>query len=188
MSTSDFDREKLQERLAKLSGGVGVIKVGAATEVEMKQKQQKIEDALAATKAAIEEGIVPGGGVALIRALKSLEQINISGEEKIGLNILKRALEEPLRIIASNAGKDGAVVVEEIKKHPEISYGYNAAEDRYEDLVLVGIIDPTKVTRFALQNAVSAAALLLTTEAAITDLPEKDDKKPGMPPMGGMEY
>jgi chaperonin GroEL len=188
MSTSDFDREKLQERMAKLSGGVGVIKVGAATEVEMKQKQQKIEDALAATKAAIEEGIVPGGGVALIRALKSLEDAKISGEEKIGLNILKRALEEPLRIIASNAGKDGAVVVEEIKKHPEISYGYNAAEDRYEDLVLVGIIDPTKVTRFALQNAVSAAALLLTTEAAITDLPEKDDKKSGMPPMGGMEY
>jgi chaperonin GroEL len=188
MSTSDFDREKLQERMAKLSGGVGVIKVGAATEVEMKQKQQKIEDALAATKAAIEEGIVPGGGVALVRALKSLEDVKISGEEKIGLNILRRALEEPLRIIASNAGKDGAVVVEEIKKHTETSFGYNAAEDKYEDLVLAGVIDPTKVTRSALQNAVSAAALLLTTEAAITDLPEKDDKKSGMPPMGGMDY
>jgi chaperonin GroEL len=187
-SSSEFDKEKLQERLAKLSGGVGIIKVGAATEVEMKQKQQKIEDALAATKAAVEEGIVPGGGVALIRALKAFEDIKVKGEEKVGLNILRRALEEPLRQIAANAGKDGAVVVEEVKKHSQNNFGYNAAEDRYEDLVKAGVIDPTKVTRSALQNAVSAAALLLTTEAAVTDLPEKDDKKmPGMPPMGGMD-
>lgn len=185
-TTSEFDKEKLQERLAKLSGGVGVIKVGAATEVEQKQKQQKIEDALAATRAAVEEGIVPGGGVALIRALKSLEEIKVRGEEKVGLNILRRALEEPMRIIASNAGKDGAVVVEEVKKHTNLNYGYNAADDKFEDLVKAGVIDPTKVTRFALQNAVSAAALLLTTEAAVTDLPEKKDEK-GMPPMGGMD-
>ena len=185
-TTSEFDKEKLQERLAKLSGGVGVIKVGAATEVEQKQKQQKIEDALAATRAAVEEGIVPGGGVALIRALKSLEEIKVRGEEKVGLNILRRALEEPMRIIASNAGKDGAVVVEEVKKNVSLNYGYNAADDKFEDLVKAGVIDPTKVTRFALQNAVSAAALLLTTEAAVTDLPEKKDEK-GMPPMGGMD-
>jgi chaperonin GroEL len=185
-TTSEFDREKLQERLAKLSGGVGVIKVGAATEVEMKQKQQKIEDALAATKAAVEEGIVPGGGVALIRSLKALNVAIVEGEEKVGLNILRRALEEPLRQIAINAGKDGAVVVEEIKKNSSDSFGYNAAEDKFEDLVQAGVIDPTKVSRSALQNAVSAAALLLTTEAAVTDIPEKNDKK-GMPPMGGMD-
>jgi chaperonin GroEL len=185
-TTSEFDKEKLQERLAKLSGGVGVIKVGAATEVEMKQKQQKIEDALAATKAAVEEGIVPGGGVALIRSLKALNVAIVEGEEKVGLNILRRALEEPLRQIAINAGKDGAVVVEEIKKNSSDSFGYNAAEDKFEDLVQAGVIDPTKVSRSALQNAVSAAALLLTTEAAVTDIPEKNDKK-GMPPMGGMD-
>ena len=185
-TTSEFDREKLQERLAKLSGGVGVIKVGAATEVEMKQKQQKIEDALAATKAAVEEGIVPCGGVALIRSLKALNVAIVEGEEKVGLNILRRALEEPLRQIAINAGKDGAVVVEEIKKNSSDSFGYNAAEDKFEDLVQAGVIDPTKVSRSALQNAVSAAALLLTTEAAVTDIPEKNDKK-GMPPMGGMD-
>ncbi len=186
-TTSDFDKEKLQERLAKLAGGVGVIKVGAATEIEQKQKQQKIEDALAATRAAVEEGIVPGGGVALVRALKVLDDVKVKGEEKIGLNILKRALEAPLRLIASNSGRDGAVVVEEVKKNASNSYGYNAAEDRYEDLVKAGVIDPTKVTRFALQNAVSAAALLLTTETVITDLPEKEEKKGGMPPMGGMD-
>lgn len=187
-TTSDFDKEKLQERLAKLAGGVGVIKVGAATEIEQKQKQQKIEDALAATRAAVEEGIVPGGGVALVRALKALGDVRASGEEKIGLNILKRALEAPVRLIASNSGRDGAVVVEEVKKNTSNSYGYNAAEDRYEDLVKAGVIDPTKVTRFALQNAVSAAALLLTTETVITDLPEKEDKKSAMPPgMGGMD-
>jgi len=187
-TTSDFDKEKLQERLAKLAGGVGVIKVGAATEIEQKQKQQKIEDALAATRAAVEEGIVPGGGVAFIRALKVLDNVKVKGEEKIGLNILKRALEAPLRLIASNSGRDGAVVVEEVKKNASNSYGYNAAEDRYEDLVKAGVIDPTKVTRSALQNAVSAAALLLTTETVITDLPEKEEKKGGMPSgMGGMD-
>jgi len=187
-TTSDFDKEKLQERLAKLAGGVGVIKVGAATEIEQKQKQQKIEDALAATRAAVEEGIVPGGGVAFIRALKVLDDVKVKGEEKIGLNILKRALEAPLRLIASNSGRDGAVVVEEVKKNASNSYGYNAAEDRYEDLVKAGVIDPTKVTRSALQNAVSAAALLLTTETVITDLPEKEEKKGGMPSgMGGMD-
>jgi len=186
-STSDFDKEKLKERLAKLSGGVGVIKVGAATEVEMKAKKDKIEDALAATKAAVEEGIVPGGGVALIRALKALDDVKLRGEEKVGLNILRRALEEPLRQIAQNAGKDGAVVVEEVKKLNN-NFGYNAAEDKYEDLVKAGVIDPTKVTRSALQNAVSAAALLLTTETVITDLPEKNDKaQGGMPSMGGMD-
>jgi chaperonin GroEL len=187
-TTSDFDKEKLQERLAKLAGGVGVIKVGAATEIEQKQKQQKIEDALAATRAAVEEGIVPGGGVALVRALKALDDVKVRGEEKIGLNILRRALEAPLRLIASNSGRDGAVVVEEVKKNVSNSYGYNAAEDRYEDLVKAGVIDPTKVTRSALQNAVSAAALLLTTETVITDLPEKEEKKGGMPQgMGGMD-
>jgi chaperonin GroEL len=187
-TTSDFDKEKLQERLAKLAGGVGVIKVGAATEIEQKQKQQKIEDALAATRAAVEEGIVPGGGVALVRALKALDDVKVRGEEKIGLNILRRALEAPLRLIASNSGRDGAVVVEEVKKNASNSYGYNAAEDRYEDLVKAGVIDPTKVTRSALQNAVSAAALLLTTETVITDLPEKEEKKGGMPQgMGGMD-
>ena len=187
-TTSDFDKEKLQERLAKLAGGVGVIKVGAATEIEQKQKQQKIEDALAATRAAVEEGIVPGGGVAFIRALKVLDDVKVKGEEKIGLNILKRALEAPLRLIASNSGRDGAVVVEEVKKNASNSYGYNAAEDRYEDLVKAGVIDPTKVTRSALQNALSAAALLLTTETVITDLPEKEEKKGGMPSgMGGMD-
>jgi chaperonin GroEL len=186
-STSDFDKEKLKERLAKLSGGVGVIKVGAATEVEMKAKKDKIEDARAATKAAVEEGIGPGGGVALIRALKALDDVKLRGEEKVGLNILRRALEEPLRQIAQNAGKDGAVVVEEVKKLTS-NFGYNAAEDRYEDLVKAGVIDPTKVTRSALQNAVSAAALLLTTETVITDLPEKNDKaQGGMPSMGGMD-
>ena len=187
-TTSEFDKEKLQERLAKLAGGVGVIKVGAATEIEQKQKQQKIEDALAATRAAVEEGIVPGGGVAFIRALKVLDDVKVKGEEKIGLNILKRALEAPLRLIASNSGRDGAVVVEEVKKNASNSYGYNAAEDRYEDLVKAGVIDPTKVTRSALQNALSAAALLLTTETVITDLPEKEEKKGGMPSgMGGMD-
>lgn len=171
-SESDFDKDKLQERLAKLAGGVGVIKVGAATETEQKYKQAKIEDALAATKAAIAEGIVPGGGTALIRALKGLKDIKVTGEEKIGLAILTKALEEPLKQIAENAGKDGAVVVDEVKKGSG-NYGYNAAKDKYEDLVQAGIVDPTKVTRSALQNAASAAAMLLTTECVITELPEK---------------
>ena len=178
---SDFDKEKLQERLAKLSGGVAVIKVGAATEVEMKAKKDKIEDALNATKAAVEEGIVAGGGVALVRALSALDDIKLKGEEKIGLDILRRALEEPLRQIAQNAGEDGAVVVAEVKKLSG-SHGYNAATNEYQDLVKAGIIDPTKVVRSTLQNAVSAAAILLTTEAVVTDLPEKKNAMSG----GGM--
>ncbi|MBU1137149.1 chaperonin GroEL [Patescibacteria group bacterium] len=188
-SDSDFDKEKLQERLAKLAGGVAVIKVGAATESEQKYKQAKIEDALAATKAAVAEGIVPGGGVALVRAIKSLEATKVKGDAKIGLNILKRALEEPLRQIAQNAGMDGAVVIDEVKKKSG-AYGFNAAKNKYEDLFEAGIIDPTKVTRSAIQNAASAAAMLLTTEVVITDLPEKRETPPmggGMPGgMGGM--
>lgn len=189
-SDSDFDREKLRERLAKLAGGVAVIKVGAATETEQKYKQAKIEDALAATRAAVAEGIVPGGGVALIRALKGLKAIKVKGDEKTGLAILKRALEEPLRQIAHNAGQDGAVVVDEVKRGSG-GYGYNAAKDRYEDLFEAGIIDPTKVVRLALENAASAAAMLLTTEAVVTDAPEKKEgagsMAGGMPP-GGMGY
>ncbi|MBI4708626.1 MAG: chaperonin GroEL [Candidatus Portnoybacteria bacterium] len=186
---SDFDKEKLQERLAKLAGGVAVIKVGAATEVEMKAKKDKIDDALSATKAAVEEGIVPGGGVALIRALDALEKIKAEGDQQTGVNILKRALEEPLRQLAKNAGQDGAVVASEVRKNND-NYGFNASTNQYEDLVKAGIIDPTKVVRLALQNAVSGAAMLLTTEAVVTDLPEKEDKKSmsGMPPMGGMDY
>jgi chaperonin GroEL len=189
-SDSDFDKEKLQERLAKLAGGVAVIKVGAATEAEQKYKQAKIEDALAATRAAVAEGIVPGGGVALIRALKGLREIKLRGDEKTGLAILKRALEEPLRQIATNAGQDGAVVVDEIKKK-SAGYGYNAAKNKYEDLFEAGIIDPTKVVRLALENAASAAAMLLTTEAVVTDLPEKKESSAPMPggmPPGGMGY
>lgn len=185
---SDFDREKLQERLAKMSGGVAVLKVGAATETEMKEKKHRIEDALSATRAAVEEGVVVGGGVALIRALQQMDELNLEGEEKVGLKILKRALEEPIKQIAFNAGKDGAVVVEEVKKH-EGGFGYNAKENKYEDLVKVGIIDPTKVTRSALQNAASIASLLLTTEAVVAELPSKKEDAPampaGMPGMGG---
>lgn len=185
---SEFDREKLTERMAKLVGGVGVIKVGAATEVETKEKKHRIEDAVAATKAATEEGIVPGGGVALLRALPSLDALNLEGDEKIGLNILRRAIEEPIRIIAQNAGKDGAVVSEAVRKETGPS-GYNAATDTYEDLLQAGIVDPAKVTRSALQNAASAAAMFLTTECAITELPKKEepaghDHGGGMP--GGM--
>jgi chaperonin GroEL len=173
---SDFDKEKLEERLAKLAGGVAVIKVGAATEVEQKTKQKKAENAKNATKAAIEEGILPGGGVALVRAIKVLENINLEEEEKIGLNILKRALEAPIRQIAENAGLDGAVVVEEVKKH-EGAYGFNAQTQSYEDLFQAGIIDPKKVVRTALENAASAASMLLTTEAVVAELPEEDKKK-----------
>lgn len=185
---SEFDKEKLQERLAKLSGGVAVLKVGAATETEMKEKKYRIEDALAATKAAIEEGIVPGGGVALIRCAKALDGLNGDGEEKIGLDILRRALEEPIRQIAHNAGKDGSIISSEVKKLTG-SMGYNAATDAFEDLVASGIIDPTKVTRSALQNAASISSMLLTTEVVIADIPEKKDLAgPGGMPggMGGM--
>ncbi|MCR4279077.1 MAG: chaperonin GroEL [bacterium] len=180
---SEFDREKLAERLAKLAGGVGVIKVGAATEVEMKEKKHRIEDAVAATRAAVEEGIVPGGGVALLRVMHVLDSVQAEGEEAVGLQILRRASEAPLRIIAQNAGKDGSVVVEEVKKKTG-GEGYNAAADRYEDLILAGIIDPTKVTRSALQNAASIASMFLTTECAITDLPKKEDA-PDMHGHGG---
>ncbi len=181
---SDYDKEKLQERLAKLTGGVAVLQVGAATETEMTEKKHRIEDALAATKAAVEEGIVVGGGVALIRAAAALENLKVEGEEEIGVEILKRAVEEPLRQIAFNAGKEGSVVVEEVKKLTQ-NEGYNAKADRYEDLVAAGIIDPTKVTRSALQHATSIASLLLTTEAVITDLPSEEGAAPAMPPMGG---
>ena len=182
---SDFDREKLQERLAKLAGGVAVIRVGAATETEMKEVKHRIEDAIGATKAAVEEGVVPGGGVALIRAIKALDNLQLGTEETMAVNILRRALEEPLRQIAQNAGVDGAVIVEEVKKK-EGSFGYNALTGTYEDMIKAGIIDPAKVTRSALQNAASIAGMFLTTEAVITDLPKKDE--PAMPAggMGGM--
>ncbi len=185
-SDSDFDKEKLQERLAKLSSGVAIIKVGAATEVEQKEKQHRIEDALSATRAAVDEGIVPGGGVALLRALPVLDEFNLSGDEAVGLNILKKALEEPLKQIAMNAGKEGSVVVEEVKKRkgPE---GYNAEKDSYGDLVKQGLVDPTKVTRSALQNAVSGAGMLLTTSVVVADVPEKNEASPGGMPPGGME-
>ena len=189
-SDSDFDKEKLQERLAKLAGGVAVIKVGAATETEMKEKKHRIEDAVLATKAATDEGVVPGGGVALLRAVPNLDSVEVSEEEKIGLNILKRALEEPVRQIAENAGKDGAVVVEEIKKR-QGAEGYNAETDTYENLVTAGIIDPTKVTRSALQNAASIAGMFLITEAIVAEKPDESGKGDalaggGMPPgMGG---
>ncbi|MFH1111842.1 MAG: chaperonin GroEL [Patescibacteria group bacterium] len=183
---SDFDKEKLQERLAKLSGGVAVLKVGAATETEMKERKFKVEDALHATHAAVEEGIVVGGGVALIRAAESLVKTEVSADERVGVNILLKALEEPLKQIAENAGKDGAVVAEDIKKQTG-SYGYNAATDKFEDLIKAGIVDPAKVVRSALQNAASIAVMFLTTEAAVTDLPEKkDDRMAGMPG-GGMD-
>src|SRR3990167_3347212 len=182
---SEFDREKLQERLAKLSGGIGVIKVGAATEVEMKEKKHRIEDAVAATKAAIEEGIVPGGGVALLRALPALDAVKVEGKEAVGIRILKKAVEEPIKVIAENAGKDGSVVAEEVKKLSG-AMGYNAATDTYEDMLKSGIVDPAKVTRSALQNAASIAAMFLTTEAVITDLPKKEEPTPGHGHGGGM--
>jgi len=181
---SDFDKEKLQERLAKLAGGVAVLKVGAATETEMKEKKLRIEDAIQATKAAVEEGIVVGGGVALLRASKGLEKVApANAEEKVAIDILMNALKKPLWQIAQNAGKDGGVVVNEVMKH-DGNHGYNAAEDKYEDLVKAGIVDPTKVTRTALQNAASIAALFLTTEAVVAEKPEEKKEAPAMP--GGM--
>jgi chaperonin GroEL len=188
-TTSDYDREKLQERLAKLAGGVAVINVGAATETEMKEKKARVEDALHATRAAVEEGIVAGGGVALLRAQKALDNIkNLEGDEKVGVAIVRRAIEEPTRTLADNAGREGALVVEEIKKRKG-NEGYDVATGEYTDLVKAGIVDPTKVTRSALQNAASIAGLLLTTEALVTEIPEKE-KTPPMPPggMGGMDY
>jgi chaperonin GroEL len=176
-TTSDYDREKLQERLAKLVGGVAVIKVGAATETEMKEKKARVEDAMHATRAAVEEGIVPGGGVALVRCTSAVEEVikTLEGDEKIGATIIKRAIEEPLRMIVSNAGEEGAVVIGKIHESKESNYGYNAGSDKYEDLVAAGVIDPTKVTRTALQNAASIAGLMLTTEAMISEIPEKKE-------------
>jgi chaperonin GroEL len=179
-TTSDYDREKLQERLAKLAGGVAVVKVGAATEVEMKEKKARVEDALHATRAAVEEGIVPGGGVALIRASAALGNLKVSDEEKVGVQIVQKALQEPLRWIAQNAGLDGAVVLDKVKNAKGAS-GFNAATEQYEDLVKAGIVDPTKVVRTALQNAASVAGLLITTEAMIAEKPEKKKEAPPMP-------
>jgi len=185
-TTSDFDREKLQERQAKLAGGVAVIKVGAATEVELKEKKHRVEDALSATRAAVEEGILPGGGVALLNSLKALDKLQVSGDEATGVEIVKKAVEEPIRWIAVNAGKDGSVVVDAVKKSPA-GTGYDAEVDEFGDMVKKGIIDPTKVVRSALQNAASIASMVLITESLVTDIPEKE-KTPPMPGGGGMDY
>jgi len=190
-TTSDYDREKLQERLAKLAGGVAVINVGAATETEMKEKKARVEDALHATRAAVEEGIVAGGGVALLRCLPALEALKLEGDEQIGVDIVKRAVEEPLRALATNAGVEGSIVVQEVRRRKG-NDGYNVSTGDYEDLVKAGVVDPKKVTRTALQNAASIAGLLLTTECLITEIPEKE--KPAPAPgghgggMGGMDY
>jgi chaperonin GroEL len=182
-TTSDYDREKLQERLAKLVGGVAVIKVGAATETEMKEKKARVEDAMHATRAAVEEGIVPGGGVALVRAMPALERLKLEDDEKIGVNIVKRALEEPLRTIASNAGFEGAIVIGKVRDSKDPNFGFNAATEEYTDMIAAGILDPAKVTRSALQNAASIASLMLTTEALVAEIPE-EEKAPA-PPAGG---
>jgi chaperonin GroEL len=188
-TTSDYDREKLQERLAKLIGGVAVINVGAATETEMKEKKARVEDALNATRAAVEEGIVPGGGVALVRCLDALEKIKIKAAQKLGVKVIMRAIEEPLRQIANNAGLEGSVVIDKVK-NGQGSFGYNADSDTYEDLMKAGVIDPTKVVRLALQNAASVASLMLTTQAMVAEKPEeKPEPMPGgggAPGMGGM--
>jgi len=182
-TTSDYDREKLQERLAKLVGGVAVIKVGAATETEMKEKKARVEDAMHATRAAVEEGIVPGGGVAFIRAVPVLEKLKLEHDEQIGVNIVRRALEEPLRMIASNAGHEGAVVIAKVKESKDANFGFNAATEEYGDMISAGILDPAKVSRTALQNASSIAALMLTTEALVSEIPE-EEKAPAGPPGG----
>jgi chaperonin GroEL len=189
-TTSDYDREKLQERLAKLVGGVAVIKVGAATETEMKEKKARVEDAMHATKAAVEEGIVPGGGVALLRGAKALDKLKLEGDQLLGLQIIRRAIEEPMRWIAINAGEEGSIVVAKVRDMKQ-DEGFNASTDTYEDLVKAGVIDPAKVVRNALQNASSIASLLLTTEAMISEIPEEKGDAGGgggMPPggMGGM--
>jgi chaperonin GroEL len=184
-TTSDYDREKLQERLAKLIGGVAVINVGAATEPEMKEKKARVEDALNATRAAVEEGIVPGGGVALVRCIASLDKVKIKADQKIGVRIVQRALEEPLRQIVENAGFEGSVVVDKVKNEKG-AMGFNAETNKYEDLMKAGVIDPTKVVRHALQNAASVAGLMLTTEAMVAEKPEEKKDMPPMPPGGGM--
>ena len=185
-STSDYDKEKLQERLAKLVGGVAVIKVGAATETEMKEKKARVEDALNATRAAVEEGIVPGGGVAYLRALPALDKLKLEGDEQVGVTIVKKALEEPLKMIAANAGMEGSIVVEKVKEKKG-AFGFNAQTEQYENMIEAGVIDPTKVTRFALQNAASVASIMLTTQCMIAEKPEEKGAggMPGMPPGGG---
>ena len=186
-TSSDYDREKLQERLAKLVGGVAIIKVGAATETEMKEKKARVEDAMHATKAAVEEGIVPGGGVALLRSARALEKLDLDGDRQVGVRIVQRAIEEPMRWIAQNAGFEGAIVVQNVRDLKDDNHGFNAQDEKYEDLIAAGVIDPTKVVRTAIQNASSIASLLLTTEALVTDIPEKKDAGGGAPPdMGGM--
>ena len=184
-STSDYDKEKLQERLAKLAGGVAVLNIGAATEIEMKEKKARVEDALHATRAAVEEGIVPGGGVVFLRAIPALENLKLEGDEQIGVNILKRVLEEPIRQIAENAGVEGSIVVQKVKEN-EGTFGFNAETENYEDLMKAGVIDPTKVTRIALENASSVASLMLMTEATVVETPEDTPPPPPMPPGGGM--
>jgi chaperonin GroEL len=184
-TTSDYDREKLQERLAKLVGGVAVINVGAATETEMKEKKARVEDALNATRAAVEEGIIPGGGVALLRCLSALKGLKLQNDKQIGVEIIRRALEEPIRQIVNNAGIEGSVVVEKVKHAKDVNFGFDADKEEYVDMMKAGIIDPTKVTRYALQNAASVAALMLTTSVMITDIPE-EKPEPAMPPGGGM--
>ncbi len=186
-STSDYDKEKLQERLAKLAGGVAIINVGAATEPEMKEKKARVEDALHATRAAVEEGIVPGGGVAFLRAQKALTALILEdADEQIGVGIVRRAIEEPIRIIVQNAGAEGSIVIEKVRAFTDNNYGYNAQTETYEDLVLAGVIDPTKVTRTALQNAASIAGLLLTTEAIVVEKKEEKGAASGGSPGGGM--
>jgi chaperonin GroEL len=191
-TTSDYDREKLQERLAKLAGGVAIIKVGAGTEVELKEKKHRVEDALSATRSALEEGLVPGGGVALINAQKALEGIKLEGDAATGVNIVRRALDEPLRKLAENAGLDGNVVIENVRRaqteQKSATVGYNVMTDKYEDMLGAGIVDPAKVTRSAVENAASIAGMVLTTEAMITDKPEPKPAMPAMPPGGGMDF
>jgi len=184
-TTSDYDREKLQERLAKLVGGVAVIRVGAATETEMKEKKARVEDALNATRAAVEEGIIPGGGVALVRTIPALDKLKLTGDQQIGVNIIKKAVEEPLRMIAANAGFEGSIVVEKVKGKKG-DFGFNAQNDKYENLMKMGVIDPTKVARFAIQNAASVAALMLTTQCMVAEKPKEEPAMPAMPPGGGM--
>jgi len=184
-TTSDYDREKLQERLAKLAGGVAVINVGAATETEMKEKKARVEDALHATRAAVEEGIVPGGGVALLRCLPALDNLKLEGDQQIGVEIVKKALEEPIKQIVNNAGLEGSIIVEKVKESNDINYGFDAQKEEFTDMMKAGVIDPTKVTRTALQNAASVAALMLTTSVMVTELPEKEEKMPSPP--GGMD-
>jgi chaperonin GroEL len=186
-TTSDYDREKLQERLAKLIGGVAVISIGAATETEMKEKKARLEDALNATRAAVEEGIVVGGGVALVRCLKSLDKVAISGEEKNGIEILKKALGEPLKYIAINAGYEGSVVLRKVQEGKG-DFGFNAETEKYENLIASGVIDPTKVVRYAIQNAASVAGLMITTEALVSEKPKKKSKQPAMPEMDENMY